>query len=142
MIKYPKGIATKTIKLKSTSKKRGNKYHAHKIEIDGIVFDSKLESRYYMYLKSINANFVYQESFEIVHKFSVGGKNYSKRVYTPDFSIYEDGKLIKVVDCKGGKATLTDASSLRMVIFMSMYQVPVILATWNTKTKSFDEKQK
>lgn len=101
-----------------------------------------MESKYYLQLKYSTVDFKYHESFEILPKFKVGKETYSRRVYTPDFTIYEDEKLIKVIDCKGGKATVTDASRLRMVMFMQRYQVPVVIATYDSKTKTFEEKVK
>ena len=38
-------------------------------------------------------------------------------------------KLNSVVDTKGSRVTLTDASSLRMKFFEHQYKVPVIIAT-------------
>ena len=137
---YPTGV--KRPKFKRISKSKSSKFGNRKVVLDGITFDSKLEARYYQQLKTLKLKFKYHEKFEIVPKFKLNGKNYSRRVYTPDFTIYEGSKLVSVVDCKGGIATLTDASRLRMVLFMQKYRVPVVIATWNAKTKVFHEEIK
>ncbi|WP_249778652.1 DUF1064 domain-containing protein, partial [Lentilactobacillus dabitei] len=59
--------------------------------------------------------------------------------YTPDFSIYEHGNLVSVVDVKGSRATLTRASVLRMKMFMAKYQTPVVIAEYDAKNGIFEE---
>ena len=119
------------------------KYNAKKIEIDGQKFDSNAEARYYYNLKAQGiTNFKTQESFVILDTLRLGDKTRSKRVYTPDFTFYDDqGQLIKVVDVKGGSATLTEASSLRMRVFIDRYKIPVTVATLDKKTGTFTEKE-
>lgn len=73
--------------------------------------------------------------------FSCNGKRYSHRVYTPDFVIYQDYKIVKVVDIKGGSATDTTATRLRMIMFMRKYDMPVTIARYDYKTGLFVEKQ-
>lgn len=126
---------------KDQSKKQ--KYNAKKIVIDGQKFDSQAEARYYYNLKAQGiTNFKTQESFVILDTLRLGGKTRSKRVYTPDFTFYDDtGQLIKVVDVKGGNATLTEASSLRMRIFIDRYQIPITVATFDKRTGLFIEKE-
>ncbi|MGF7436790.1 DUF1064 domain-containing protein [Lentilactobacillus senioris] len=140
MTKYPVGI--KRPKVKRLSKNKAPKYGNRKVVLDGITFDSKIEARYYQQLKTLKLDFKYHESFEIVPRFKLNGKTYQHRVYTPDFTIYEGNELVSVIDCKGGSATLTDASRLRMVLFMQKYQVPVVIATWDSKLKVFHEEIK
>lgn len=119
------------------------KYNAKKIEIDGLTFDSQAEARYYYDLKAQGiTNFKTQEVFTILDTLKMNGKTRKKRVYKPDFTFYDDqGQLIKVVDVKGGHATLTEASSLRMRVFMDRYHIPVIIATLDKKTGLFIEKE-
>lgn len=147
MVKYPTGTqieaAVKPIvelggQIRKATKK--NKYHARKYELDGHKFDSGLEAKYYEQLKRLKLDFKVHEKFELIPKFKLDGKTIPKATYTPDFSRYEDGKLISVVDTKGAP-TMTDAARLRMKLFMKKYQVPVIIATWNRKTKTFNERK-
>lgn len=49
------------------------------------------------------------------------------------------GKLNNVVDTKGGRATLTRASVLRMKMFMAKYRVAVIIAVYDYKMGTFSE---
>lgn len=119
------------------------KYNAKKIEIDGLKFDSQAEARYYYDLKAKGiTNFKTQESFTILDTLKMNGKTRKKRVYTPDFTFYDgQNQLIKVVDVKGGSATLTEASSLRMRIFIDRYKIPVTVATLDKNTGIFTEKE-
>ena len=133
MVKYPTGTTIKyqkrqlqNLELKQPKKpKFGNK----RVTIDGITFDSGIEADYYQYLKVLKVDFRYHQSFPLLPKFKVVGKTVRGAIYTPDFSIYTDGKLTSVVDTKGGQATMTDASRLRMKFFMYQYHVPVVIAT-------------
>lgn len=143
MTNYPTGVQEppgSAIKLP----KKGNKFNAHKIIIDGHHFDSKAEGAYYLHLKNLKLDFKIHEKFEIQPAFYLDNphKRESACTYKPDFSIYEDGELISVVDVKGNRATLTEASRLRMKIFMSKYKVPVVIATLDYRTGIFQERVK
>ncbi|MEX0267458.1 DUF1064 domain-containing protein, partial [Lentilactobacillus buchneri] len=124
--------------------RKGNKFNAHKMSIDGHQFDSKAEGAYYLHLKNLKLDFKIHEKFEIQPAFYLDNphKRESACTYKPDFSIYEDGELISVVDVKGNRATLTEASRLRMKIFMSKYKVPVVIATLDYRTGIFQERVK
>ena len=104
--------------LYPAEKKKRNKYGAKKVEIDGHVFDSKKEGNRYLELKlqqhagfimnlELHPKFILQEGFR--HK----GKSISSIKFTPDFRYKrKDGELV-VEDVKGGKATKTEAYSIR-----------------------------
>lgn len=103
-----------------------NKYNAKKTTVDGITFDSRKEAKRYTELKFLEksgeiTNLSIQPEYEICPRWSDGKKTHRRRVYRPDFKYNQDGKVI-VEDVKGGKATITEASSLRMAIFRQMYQ--------------------
>lgn len=143
MTNYPTGVQEppkSAIKLP----RKGNKFNAHKMSIDGYQFDSKAEGAYYLHLKNLKLDFKIHEKFETLPSFDL--QNPRKHVrgctYTPDFSIYEHGNLVSVVDVKGNRATLTEASRLRMKIFMSKYKVPVVIATLDYRTGIFQERVK
>lgn len=143
MTNYPTGVQEppgSAIKLP----RKGNKFNAHKMSIDGHQFDSKAEGAYYLHLKNLKLDFKIHEKFEIQPAFYLDNphKRESACTYKPDFSIYEDGELISVVDVKGNRATLTEASRLRMKIFMSKYKVPVVIATLDYRTGIFQERVK
>ena len=140
MTNYPTGVQEppgSAIKLP----RKGNKFNAHKISIDGHRFDSKAEGAYYLHLKNLKLDFKIHEKFEIQPAFYLDNphKRESACTYKPDFSIYEDGELISVVDTKGGDATLTEASRLRMKMFMYRVHVPVVLAVYDYRTGLFEE---
>ena len=142
MIKYPTGTQIKyPYKGMQKMSKKGNKFNAHKISIDGHQFDSKAEGAYYLHLKNLKLDFKIHEKFETLPSFDL--QNPRKHVrgctYTPDFSIYEHGNLVSVVDVKGSRVTLTRASVLRMKMFMAKYLIPVVIAEYDAKNGIFDE---
>uniref|UniRef100_UPI00403FA8B6 DUF1064 domain-containing protein n=1 Tax=Lentilactobacillus hilgardii TaxID=1588 RepID=UPI00403FA8B6 len=140
MTNYPTGVQEPP-KSAIELPRKGNKFNAHKMIIDGHKFDSKAEGAYYLHLKNLKLHFKIHERFETLPSFNL--QNPRKHVrgcaYTPDFSIYEHGKLVSVVDVKGGRATLTRASVLRMKMFMAKYRVAVIIAVYDYKMDTFSE---
>lgn len=146
-IKYPRGVRWPKKAGISHSKSNSsklqqspeNKYRAKKIELDGYKFDSKAEAAYYYQLKTLKQEFKVHERFQICPSFKLHGKTYRSRSYTPDFSIYDGDELLSVIDVKGGKATLTTDSKLRMVLFMHEHEVPVVIARYDYKNKVFKE---
>lgn len=129
------------IKKRRIKRPKQNKYRAKKVMIDGHQFDSKAEGAYYRHLKNLKLDFKIHEKFEIQPAFYLNNphKRESACTYKPDFSIYENGELISVVDVKGDKATLTEASRLRMKMFMYQMRIPVVLAVYDYRTGLFEE---
>lgn len=136
--RYPTGTIIKKRRIK---RPKQNKYRAKKVMIDGHQFDSKVEGAYYRHLKNLKLDFKIHEKFEIQPAFYLNNphKRESACTYKPDFSIYENGELISVVDVKGDKATLTEASRLRMKMFMYQMRIPVVLAVYDYRTGLFEE---
>ncbi|MCL0330651.1 DUF1064 domain-containing protein [Apilactobacillus xinyiensis] len=124
-MKYPTGKPYRRHIKPIARVKHKNKYHAKKLKIDGNSFDSKAEAGYYMKLKYDHAEFKVHEQFEIVPKTRLAGKTHREAIYTPDFTIYKDGKLIEAIDVKGYK--ITADASLRMRAFIAKYQIPVYI---------------
>ncbi|MCG4285005.1 DUF1064 domain-containing protein [Lacticaseibacillus paracasei] len=122
-------------------KRRRGKYNAQPVVIDGIRFASKAEGAYYMLIRNNPQKVTIQESFEILSAFKINGKRYSARKYKPDFCFYDGEKLAKVVDVKGGSATLTTDARLRMLLFMIRYKIPVTIARYDYHTGLFTEEQ-
>ena len=122
-------------------KRRRGKYNAQPVVIDGIRFASKAEGAYYMLIRNKPQKITMQEHFEIISAFTINGKRYSARRYTPDFCFYENGKLTKVVDVKGGNATLTSDSKQKMLLFMIRYEIPITIARYDYHTGLFTEEQ-
>ena len=120
-----------------------NKYGAKKVEIDGHVFDSRLEGRYYEHLlylmnDGVVESFEMKKSYTLLDKFPhpKTGKTVRAIKYTPDFKvIYADGH-VEVVDTKGMK---TRDFIMRCKMFMFRYQIPLVIIAWDRKTKTFVE---
>ena len=84
-----------------------NKFHAKKVTIDGIEFDSKRESQYYLLYKDMLErgeikDLQLQPRFELIPSFTNWqGKKCRPCHYTADFLLtYPDGRQ-KVVEVKG-----------------------------------------
>ena len=122
-------------------KRRRGKYNAQPVVIDGIRFASKAEGAYYMLIRNRQQKITMQEPFEILSAFKINGKRYSARKYKPDFCFYEGDELAKVVDVKGGNATLTTDAKMRMLLFMIRYKIPVTIARYDYHTGLFTEEQ-
>ena len=120
-----------------------NKYNAKKVEIDGIVFDSRAEGRFYEHLldlmhDGIVESFEMQKAYTLLDKFAhpKTGKTIRAIKYVPDFEvIYTDGR-VEVVDVKGMQ---TDVFRMKCKLFMFRYQIPLVLVKYNRTTKKFVE---
>lgn len=121
-----------------------NKYNAKKVEIDGIVFDSRAEGRFYEHLldlmhDGIVESFEMQKPYTLLDKFPhpKTGKTIRAIKYVPDFEvIYTDGR-VEVVDIKGFMKN--PVFLLKAKLFMFRYQVPLLVVKYDSKTKTFVE---
>ena len=120
-----------------------NKYNAKKVEIDGIVFDSRAEGRFYEHLldlmhDGVVESFEMQKPYTLLDKFPhpKTGKTIRAIKYVPDFEvIYTDGR-VEVVDVKGMQ---TDVFRMKCKLFMFRYQIPLVLVKYKRTTKKFVE---
>ena len=101
-----------------------NKYSNQKVVVDGIAFDSKLESRKYIELKLLEkAGYIkdleLQVKFELQEKYIKRGKTVRSINYIADFVYFDikKGKEI-IVDTKGFR---TDVYKLKKKIFEYKY---------------------
>ena len=99
-----------------------NKYHAEKTEVDGIIFDSKKESRRYAELKQMEeagliTDLTLQPRFLLQEPFMCDGKKERKIEYVADFEYRENGKTV-VEDVKGEK---TQVYKLKRKLFLYRY---------------------
>lgn len=103
----------------------GNKYNARKVEVDGFVFDSKLESERYIQLKLLADNGLIRD-LVLQPKLPcfVGGKLFT--TYTADFSYFDNRDLYVVEDTKGMK---TEAYKLRKKLAEALYNIKIIEVT-------------
>ena len=83
-----------------------NKYNNKKTIVDGIKFDSEMESHYYIYVKQLKemgevVDFVLQPTYLLQEGFNLNGKRIRPITYKADFKvIYKDGHE-EVIDVKG-----------------------------------------
>ena len=101
-----------------------SKYNANKIVIDGYTFDSKVEGKYYEYLKDLKAkekilNFELQPKYILLNKFNYMGKSRQAITYTPDFLIYHTDGTEELIDVKGME---TQQGNMRKKLFEYKYQ--------------------
>jgi hypothetical protein len=82
------------------------KYNSRKVVLDGITFDSAMESKYYTHLsylkyQNVVKDFKLQPVYELLPKFTVNGKKRLAIKYKADFEVeYADG-TVEVIDVKG-----------------------------------------
>ena len=86
------------------------KYNAKKTIVDGIEFDSKLESEYYLLLKQLQQEgkvkeFTLQPFFTLQAGFHKNGKFIRPIVYKADFEIEYANGYKEIVDVKGFETT-------------------------------------
>ena len=75
------------------------KYNNVKTEINGILFDSKKEAKYYGILK-LKQKAKLIDSFEMQVKFDIIVNGDKIGFYKADFVTYKDGKIFEVIDVK------------------------------------------
>lgn len=99
-----------------------NKYSARKTERDGVLFDSKAESRRYVELNLLLmageiSDLELQPEYELQPSFKRGKKTIRAITYTPDFRYVEHG----VVVCEDVKGVATEAFKIKSKLFLFKY---------------------
>ena len=100
----------KTTLGKKVVKKKANKFKAQKTVVDGIKFDSKVESQYYSHLKQekekgLIKDFSLQPAYELQPKFEYMGVKRLAIKYVADFLIHHNDGSEVIVDIKGQPTT-------------------------------------
>ena len=101
-----------------------NKYNNKKTTVDGIKFDSEMESHYYIYLKHLKeigevVDFEMQPTFLLQEGFNLNGKRIRAITYKADFKvIYKDGHE-EVIDVKG---KLTEEFKIKRKMLLYRYR--------------------
>lgn len=100
-----KGIIQSFV-LDEPTEKTKSKYHAKKVLINDICFDSLMESRFYVMLCALQAEgkilgFEMQKKFTLLPSFKKNGKTYREIAYIADFVVQGVDKKIDVIDIKG-----------------------------------------
>ena len=101
-----------------------NKYKNKKTIVDGIKFDSEMESHYYIYLKQLKeigevVDFILQPTYLLQEGFNLNGKRIRPITYKADFKvIYKDGHE-EVIDVKG---KLTEEFKIKRKMLLYKYR--------------------
>lgn len=101
-----------------------SKFHNKKTIVDGILFDSQMESHYYLYLKELKeqgvvVDFKLQPVFILQEGFSKDGKRIQPIKYIADFEVtYNDGH-VEIIDVKG---KITEAFRIKRKILLYKYR--------------------
>lgn len=111
------------------------KYGSKKVEIDGHVFDSKIEARYYEQLKWLQEHeqilfFRLQPRYLLQEAFTKDGKTYRKIEYIADFEVHHLDGSIEVIDVKGYE---TEAFKIKRKLFEKKYPHKLSLVTYVKK---------
>lgn len=124
--------------MKKRHYKKKQKFNNRKTVVDGISFDSKLESKRYIELKELEKrglikDLELQKCFELIPKFKKDGKTYRKACYYCDFCYFDtrESKII-VEDVKGVR---TDVFKLKKKLFEYVYPEFTIKEIRNEKLK-------
>ena len=103
--------------------KCANKYGAKKTEVDGIVFDSRLEARRYVQLKALQASGeIHDLTLQPRYEFVVNGVRICS--YTPDFEYMDNDGDVHTEDVKGVR---TRDLGLRLKLMRACHGVTVEL---------------
>lgn len=122
-----------TAKQYRKMRKRKNKYNNRKVEIDGLVFDSLAESRYYQELQlRLNANdilmFRTQPRYMIQKPYEKDGKKVRAIYYIADFEVHHLDGSIETVDVKGA---ITAVFRIKEKMFNKIYPHKLTLVKWD-----------
>jgi len=117
------------------------KYKSKKVEIDGHVFDSKIEARYYQQLKWLQEHkqilfFRMQPRYLLQEGFEKNRKRYRKIEYIADFEVHHLDGSIEVVDVKGVE---TEAFKIKRKLFEKKYPHKLSLVTYVKKYEGWIE---
>lgn len=104
----------------NTELPKPNKYHARTVWLGDERFDSQKEADYYSQLLLQRkagevARLVVHPQFEFIVNGVLVGR------FTPDFDVTWTNGERQIIDVKGGKATRTEAYSLRKRLFAALY---------------------
>ena len=113
-----------------------SKYNAKKVEVDGYSFSSKLESKYYLYLKEQCkkgqiGDFIMQPRYLLQGSFKKNGKSFRKIEYVADFEVMRRDGSIEVIDIKG---MILPVFAIKQKLFERLYpDRTLILLTYVAK---------
>ncbi|MEH6941510.1 DUF1064 domain-containing protein [Bacillus sp. JJ722] len=117
-----------------------SKYGAKKTTVDGVIFDSKAEAKYYEQLKWMKANkqikdFELQPKFLLQEAFKKNGKTFRKIEYIADFKVINLDDTVEIVDIKGA---ITKEFAIKRKLFERMFLDKLILLGYDWKLGFMD----
>jgi Protein of unknown function (DUF1064) len=112
-----------------------SKYNAKTVELDGYIFDSKLEARYYELLKEKQKNdeilfFRVQPIYQLQETFKKYNKTFRRIDYIADFEVHHLDGSIEVIDVKGFR---TQTFNIKRKLFEYKYPHKLTLITYSKK---------
>ena len=112
-----------------------SKYNSKKVEIDGIIFDSKDEALYYNCLKDKKLkfdilDFELQPKFILQEGFKKNGKTFKPITYKGDFRVYNLDGTSCIVDVKG---MATDVFKIKYKMFCNKFDEELKLIARSVK---------
>lgn len=108
-----------------------NKYKNIKTTIHGIKFDSKKESKYYLYFKQLEKegkikDLELQKEFILLDSFKLNGKSYRKTSYFADFTFKTtQGDKLHVVDIKSPITRKNGVYKLKKKLLANRYGIEI-----------------
>lgn len=110
-----------------------SKYKNKKVILNGIEFDSQIESKYYLYLleqqkKGIVSEFLMQKEYIIFEGYDKNGKKVRPIKYKADFEVHYPDGHIEVIDIKGFE---TKDFNIKKKLFEFRYPFELILLNYS-----------
>lgn len=121
------------------------KYKNKKVIVDGVQFDSILESKYYKELVRLKQNkqikdFELQPKFTLQDKYkNAEGKTIRSIEYVADFKVIHLNGDYEIIDCKGSKFVLTPVFKLKKKLFEYKFPSVKLKCLAHTKAKGWHE---
>lgn len=112
---------------KKWEKSTMSKYKNKKVVVDNILFDSKKEANYYIYLKMLEdagkiVDLELQRKFVLQPTFKLNEKTYRAITYVADFVYKDQEGQTHVVDTKGYR---TEVYKIKKKLFMKKYGIEI-----------------
>jgi Protein of unknown function (DUF1064) len=114
-------------------RKKGNKFNAKKVTVDGIKFDSEMEAKYYAHLMKLKGegqikDFETQPPFILQDSFRLRGELVRQIKYVADFRVFENDGSSHIVDVKGME---TADFKIKAKLYKKKFPEPLKLVTFS-----------
>ena len=101
------------------------KYNNVKTEVNGILFDSKKEAKYYGILR-LKQKAKLIDSFEMQIKYDIIVNDHKIGFYKADFVTYKDGKVLEVIDVKSEMTKKLPVYRLKKKLIKAIYGFEIV----------------